>query len=136
MYEIFITTVASRHYSPTEIKKIVSDLSVRNLQKGLTGVLIYFEGEFYQILEGEKETLIGLMDVITNDPRHGNAHIIWEGEIKERGYKNWGLSPSLMNDMGLDTIYAEKAANISTSQRLLETLAKTSGFNYSALASR
>lgn len=123
-----MTTIARKQYSAEEIKKIVSDLSIRNTQHGLTGILIYNKGEFYQILEGEQETIEGLKDEILNDALHGGVHVIWEGTIKDRGYTNWGLSTSMMGEIGLDTIYAEKANNISTSQRLLQTLAKTSGF--------
>jgi len=134
MYELFITTIARKQYSDDEIKKIVSDLSVRNTQHSLTGVLIYNDGEFYQILEGEQSTLEGLRDEILNDELHGGVHVIWEGGIKDRGYTNWGLCTSMMGKLGLDTIYAEKGNNVSTSQRLLETLARTSGFKYSTVS--
>ena len=133
MYELFITTVASRQFSSSDIKEIVKQLSVRNSQYGLTGILIYNNGEFYQILEGEEETIQKMRDEIIHDSLHGSVHVIWEGQIQDRGYTNWGLSPSMMGEFGLETIYAEKGSNVSTSQRLLETLAKTSGFKYSTV---
>ena len=131
MYEIFISAVSSQNFTIEQIKEAVEELSARNIGLGITGLLIFNKGEFYQILEGEKEVLLGMMDQVKNDPRHGAVHIIWEGDIPSRGYKNWGLAPSMMNEYGLDTIYSEKAGNVSTSQRLLKTLATTTGFKYS-----
>ena len=103
MYEVFITTIAVKQFSSEEIKDIVQELSARNISHGITGVLIYNNGEFYQILEGEKDTICNLMDSIKEDERHGSVHTIWEGEIPERGYKNWGLAPCMMSQFSLDT---------------------------------
>jgi len=132
MYEIFISTVANKFLTVAEIKQAVIQLSARNISKNVTGILIYNEGAFYQILEGDKNVLLDLMETVKEDDRHGTVHTIWEGEIPKRGYKKWGLAPCMISKIGLDSIYAEKADNVSTSQRLLETLAKSSGFQYSS----
>jgi len=133
MYELFISTFARRAMSASEIKSVVLKLSARNISCGLTGILIYNEGEFYQILEGEKEAILKIKDEIKDDKLHGAVHVIWEGDIAERGYRNWGLAPSMMQLIGLDSVYAEKGPHISTAQRLLETLSKSSGFEYSTI---
>jgi len=133
MYEIFISTKAAKPFTQEEIKQTVEELSIRNSHKGLTGVLIFSKGEFYQILEGEKEILKELFDVVRDDTRHGNVYVIWEGDIEKRGFYNWGLDPSQMSIYGLDTIYAEKTNHISAAQKLMATLSITAGFEFSVV---
>ncbi|TDN83865.1 FAD-dependent sensor of blue light [Salegentibacter sp. 24] len=50
----------------------------------IKGVLLYSEGNFFQILEGDKKTVLALFEKIKNDPRHyGIIQII--GQDIEQG---------------------------------------------------
>jgi hypothetical protein len=64
---------------------------------GITGVLLFVEGAFLQILEGEKDDVLGLMERIQRDPRHRGVKVFYEQEVDERAFASWSmayLSPS------------------------------------------
>lgn len=127
--EILFTCVASKHFSVEELQAIVNELAIRNKTYGITGCLVYNNREFFQILEGEKETLLALMDSVKDDTRHGNIHIIWNGDIKRRAYKNWGLSKSMSPNIDVKILYSEPTEVISTSKELLQVLEQSINFD-------
>src|SRR5208283_4698336 len=69
----------------------------RNQARGITGVLIFVDGVFFQILEGEKDVVIDLMESIQRDTRHSGVKVYRERETDERAFASWSmayLSPS------------------------------------------
>lgn len=54
-------------------------------------MLLYGEGTFIQVLEGDEETLEQTYKVITADPRHKNIIKMSEGEITERNFGEWTM---------------------------------------------
>ncbi len=62
-----------------------------NIANGVSGCLIYQQGYFMQMLEGEKNILHSLMEKIKADKRHANVHMVIEGPAKQRVFKEWGM---------------------------------------------
>lgn len=60
-----------------------------NTENSITGVLLYNEGFFLQVLEGEKETLQNLIQQIQRDSRHKEMLIILDKPIKDRIFKEY-----------------------------------------------
>ncbi len=44
-----------------------------------------------QILEGNKEVIFDLLEVIKKDDRHKSLKLIYDGEIPERCFANWTM---------------------------------------------
>lgn len=132
-YEIFHTALASKSFTEPELIEIAKSLAKRNRDLGITGSLIYNNREFIQLLEGEKESLKNLMSEVEDDTRHGNIHILWEGEIKQLGYQNYGLSKKMMPMIKQDFhLFANPTGVISTGQQLMDEL--SSSFNLKEFA--
>ncbi|MCZ4318423.1 BLUF domain-containing protein [Aequorivita viscosa] len=80
--------------------------SVRNNKtKDITGVLLYKEGTFIQILEGQDLALSDMLKVFEQDKRHNNITIVLDKIITKRLFINFttGLS-SLKNAPHLNHI--------------------------------
>ena len=73
------------------------DFSLKNNRKlGIKGVLLYSEGNFFQILEGEKELVLQIFHKIQKDLRHhGIIQII--GRDIEKGAID-GYKVDILND--------------------------------------
>ena len=74
-----------------EIEEILYNSEDSNNKRDITGLLLYSEGNFFQIIEGEKEKIRDLYQKIQNDNRHRNLIKIFEKPIHKEsfgGYKS------------------------------------------------
>ena len=82
---------------------IVSKSLVNNAEFEITGMLFYHNGRFIQALEGDQESLEGLMSILDNDSRHENIQRIVDQTIKKRAFKEWSMgSLDLSEDATID----------------------------------
>jgi hypothetical protein len=65
--------------------------SRKNAKAGITGILIYDEGTFGQVIEGYPESIEKAWDNIRQDPRHKSISILRIGQIDIRAFSNWSL---------------------------------------------
>ena len=88
-----LTYVSNRNSNCTqvEIEKILSSCKKNNPAMEITGVLLYSDSKFIQMLEGKAKTITDLYDTIKSDNRHGSSIMISYGLIKERSFPNWHM---------------------------------------------
>ena len=60
-----------------------------NQRNGITGMLLYSEGAFLQVLEGVREDVLVTYHRICNDPRHEKVQLLVEEALPERHFPNW-----------------------------------------------
>lgn len=82
-YAISYVSTAIQNLDPSEVVEILNQTEVRNNKLGIHGLLIFSEGNFFEVLEGEKELVLELFDSIKQDDRHKNIITIFEKPIKE-----------------------------------------------------
>ncbi len=63
-----------------------------NLQDGITGLLLYHNRSFLQILEGSEAVVTGCFDRIKADPRHTNILELRSEEIEAQHFKGWHMA--------------------------------------------
>lgn len=63
-----------------------------NTNAGITGMLLFARGKYFQVLEGEADVVHALFnDKIRKDPRHTNVELLAEKEIDEREFPTWAM---------------------------------------------
>ncbi|MBL7765193.1 MAG: BLUF domain-containing protein [Chitinophagaceae bacterium] len=75
-----------------DIKDILEIARKNNEDDQITGILVYCNKHFFQILEGEKEAIIELFNKISIDRRHDNVIKIQEGYIEQRHFDKWNMA--------------------------------------------
>jgi Sensors of blue-light using FAD len=75
-----------------EIEKIVESCRKNNAPLKITGVLLYSETKFIQLVEGEAKTIMGLYDKIKKDNRHTNPVMISYNPINEKSFPSWHMA--------------------------------------------
>ena len=98
MYELIYRSVASRDLSDADIKDILTTAHKYNDINKITGCLLYHNREFIQILEGEKEAVQNLFDVIYQDDRHTDVLLLSEGETKKRVFDDFSMAYHELSD--------------------------------------
>ncbi|HEX6223694.1 MAG TPA: BLUF domain-containing protein [Chryseolinea sp.] len=78
--------------SAEEIDKIIESCKRNNPPLGITGVLLYSEKKFIQLVEGDAKLIMNLYDKIKKDPRHSNAIMISYNPIAEKSFPSWHMA--------------------------------------------
>ena len=85
-YAIVYLSSASDELEIAEISKILSFTEESNNNHDITGLLLFSDGNFFQIIEGEKNSMLKLFETIKRDDRHRNIQQIFGEEINKGAY--------------------------------------------------
>lgn len=92
LYELLYTSHANQDLSDEDLAQLLDQSRKRNATIGISGLLIYHNQEFVQLLEGEKDQVQALYDRIALDDRHSSVRTFWDGEIERRNFRNWAMA--------------------------------------------
>jgi flagellar motor component MotA len=67
---ICYVSTATEQLNPAEIQQLMEQWCNRNGREDIKGILLYSDGHFFQVLEGEKQQVLKLFFKIKEDPRH------------------------------------------------------------------
>jgi hypothetical protein len=97
---IYLCYVSSaiKKFTQNELVELLTNAREKNARLGVTGMLLYDDGNFMQVLEGARETVKTLYDTITNDRRHHGNIVIDEDELAERQFSEWSMGFSNLTD--------------------------------------
>jgi AraC-like DNA-binding protein len=90
-FELSYRSKAAFFIGEAEVQDIVDTSDRNNKDVSITGCLIQFGDEFFQLLEGPKQQVLLLFERIKIDSRHTNVELLWKGARKERIFNEWGL---------------------------------------------
>ncbi len=92
LHNLIYCSLATPNMDSAEVEQIIATARRYNPRYGITGLLVYGSGIFFQWLEGPKDNVISLMKLISEDSRHLNLVVLSEeDEIRERLFPNWDM---------------------------------------------
>ena len=92
IHHIVYCSKAVHHMDKEALEKIITTARHHNPRIGVTGLLVFGSGIFFQWLEGPKDNLTSLFEMISADPRHSNVVLLTkEDEFRERLFPNWDM---------------------------------------------
>ena len=74
---------------------------------GLSGMLLFHDGNFIQTLEGPRESVERTFDRIKRDPSHGDILAVGPMQIEQRYFPDWTmgvLSEPLLSETGREAV--------------------------------
>ena len=91
MIHLIYISSATNWPSEEDLKKLLEQSRARNLKKNITGMLLYDNATYMQVLEGEEEDVHDIYNSILKDPRNtGNVTLV-EEEINQRDFPDWSM---------------------------------------------
>ncbi|WP_051378848.1 BLUF domain-containing protein [Derxia gummosa] len=75
----------------TELAALLVQSRDRNARLGLTGVLLYRDGNFMQALEGPADAVEQVWASIQRDPRHHDIITLMESTVQSRSFGSWSM---------------------------------------------
>ncbi len=91
-YQIMYSSQATQPMTVTGLEGILTDARTGNEAHNVTGALVYVDGVFFQILEGDKDVVTSLMSSIARDSRHHSVKVIYEAEVDARAFESWRMA--------------------------------------------
>ncbi len=85
---VYVSTV-TQEMEHNEIKDLLENSKEWNNKNGITGLLLYSGGNFFQIIEGEKNLIAELFQDIKSDKRHRDIIQIFGKEIHKEAYDGY-----------------------------------------------
>ncbi len=92
-------------FSKSELKHLLAVSLENNAKRGVTGMLLYKEGNFMQVLEGdEREVRIVFYEKISADTRHKGIIVLLQGPVAERRFPHWDMGFRDLDSLGAQDI--------------------------------
>ncbi len=128
------TSIASHEMSHEELIGLLQKARTNNLKRNVTGLLLYMDNCFFQVLEGEQSVVEDLFALISKDSRHHHVMKLIEEPIEERSFGDWnmgyqhvtraelanftGLTDFLDHDGGFDCMVGHRARTLIDAFRM------------------
>lgn len=123
---------ATNLFSELDLQALLRQCRENNTALGITGMLLYKDGNFMQVLEGDETVIRQLLARIRTDPRHAGMMTLLEGSAP-REFPDWSMGfqdlqsaesraiPGYHEFMNIPLNDASFSGNPSAARRLLLT---------------
>ena len=98
MHTITYVSTASPELSEDDIKKLLETSKRANIENSISGIFIYADGNFFQIIEGEAQKIKALYQTIEQDSRHFNLIKLLDKKIEAFSFASYTSSFTIISD--------------------------------------
>ncbi|HEX4872658.1 MAG TPA: BLUF domain-containing protein [Nevskiaceae bacterium] len=89
--KIIYASRASRDLAETDLRALLEVSRRNNEASRISGLLLYAEGSFLQLLEGEEAALLATYERIRRDSRHSELRLLTQSPISRRRFADWSM---------------------------------------------
>ena len=91
MIRLIYVSSATRPMGEQDLLDLLAQSRPRNTRQHVTGMLVYRDGAFLQVLEGESADVQEIYRSITMDDRNTGHYLIAKEEITDRNFPAWSM---------------------------------------------
>lgn len=91
MIQLSYISSATEPMSTQDLLPLLQGCREHNAGSGVTGMLLYGNATFLQVLEGEEAVVDALLETIRRDPRHTDLQVLYRKTIERREYSDWSM---------------------------------------------
>lgn len=89
---IYLSRATVVGFNDQQLQHSLRQATARNTALGVTGILLYGQEQFLQVLEGEPERVQTLYAHIRQDPRHREVTTYADKTIAQRAFAGWAMA--------------------------------------------
>jgi hypothetical protein len=89
LFSLIYASDASADFREHQIPELLKSIRPANAKRGITGMLIFNQHSFLQVLEGDAGAVQGLYAHIAADPRHSQVSCLAREPIESRSFSDW-----------------------------------------------
>lgn len=92
MYQhiVYLSSAVSL-FNTEELQELLEKSRLRNAELGVTGLLLYKDKSFIQLIEGSEQATNELYGIIKGDKRHFNVRLLDQTIKAQRTFKHWHM---------------------------------------------
>lgn len=79
-------------FSDEDLKELLVKSRENNRARSVSGILLFVNNLFIQVLEGESDDVEALYQLISRDPRHKSILKIYDKPIEEKLFDVWSMA--------------------------------------------
>lgn len=103
IFQLLYFSTANHKMDEPELTEILKKANLTNIQKGISGFLLYMDGTFAQVLEGQEKIVNELyLNKITKDNRHHDCMVLVERTVPAREFPEWSMGFHNLSGKKLD----------------------------------
>ena len=92
LHQVIYCSRAAPGVEASAVDRIIETARRVNPAHGITGLLVFGSGMFFQWIEGPRDKVTRLMELIRRDPRHESVVVLGETEeVRERLFPDWSM---------------------------------------------
>lgn len=112
LIQYIYTSHATQDMTDDELSDLLRQSRTNNASKDITGMLVYENRIFIQLLEGPEQEVRQLVDKISHDSRHDNYTELAEMDISQRSFPDWSMGYRRINPQQNNPAEVEGFSNI------------------------
>jgi hypothetical protein len=122
MIQVSYLSRATAPLSPEQLLSLLLQSRRNNAARGITGMLLYGNETFLQVIEGEDAAVDALVERIGADTRHSGVKILSRKAVSRRSYSDWSMSFERVTPQALEEV--EGLRNFGAQDFTFDTLAR------------
>lgn len=91
IFQLVYKSTAASYLAPDELLVMLERSRANNARLQITGLLLYHDSQFLQLLEGDEATVRERYEAIAKDRRHKWVSLIMTGPNGERDFPDWTM---------------------------------------------
>ena len=95
---LIYVSIAAHAFTADELAELLKVSRRNNSSDGITGMLLYKEGKFMQLLEGEEQAVARRFEVVRADPRHRHVIVLLRGPQPKRNFSDFSMGFQNLED--------------------------------------
>jgi len=126
LYHLGYVSTEAVKFSEEALVALLSEARNANADRDVTGLLLYREGSFYQVLEGSESAVMATFQDIEGDPRHKEVRVLFDGETDAREFADWQMGFLNLDGVDVDTLsgFSDFMTRDAEPQEFLENLSR------------
>jgi len=88
---IYCSASSNPNLGSADLNSLLAQARAANAKLGVTGILLFHKGSFFQVLEGDREIVEVLYESISSDNRHTRITKILQEPISHRNFEDWTM---------------------------------------------
>lgn len=108
--------------SQKDLNALLDHSRANNAAKNITGIMLYYDMTFFQVLEGDEQAVRNLLDTISKDPRHTMMEVVFTRSAHRRVFGDWSMEMIDVSPEDLDNILSSLSDYGPTAQRVMQAM--------------
>ena len=126
LYHLGYVSTEAVKFSDEALIALLTEARNANTDRNVTGLLLYREGSFYQVLEGSESEVMATFHDIESDPRHKEVRLLFSGETESREFADWQMGFLNLDGIDMETLsgFSDFMTRDAEPREFLESLSR------------